>query len=108
MQSENLPLVKPTDDVLSLIAAISQGGLGLAIVGSTDGLGVITDGDIRRALEQYGEQVFAQTAEDLMSLNPANVPPETRVEDALALMEQRQITRLLVINDDQLLGVFKK
>ena len=43
-----------------------------------------------------------------MSLNPANVPPETRVEDALALMEQRQITRLLVINDDQLLGVFKK
>ena len=108
MQTDNLPLVKPTDDVLSLIAAISQGGLGLVIVRNANGLGVITDGDIRRALEQYGEQVFAQTAEDLMSLNPANVPPETRVEDALALMEQRQITRLLVINDDQLLGVFKK
>jgi arabinose-5-phosphate isomerase len=82
--------------------------LGLVIVRNANGLGVITDGDIRRALEQYGEQVFAQTAEDLMSLNPANVPPETRVEDALALMEQRQITRLLVINDDKLLGVFKK
>ena len=108
MQTDNLPLVKPADDVLSLIAAISQGGLGLVIVRNANGLGVITDGDIRRALEQYGEQVFAQTAEDLMSLNPANVPPETRVEDALALMEQRQITRLLVINDDQLLGVFKK
>ena len=78
------------------------------IVRNANDLGVITDGDIRRALEQYGDQVFAQTAQDLMSLNPANVPPETRVEDALALMEQRQITRLLVINDDQLLGVFKK
>ncbi|MCP4790867.1 MAG: CBS domain-containing protein, partial [Gammaproteobacteria bacterium] len=83
-------------------------GLGIAIVQVEAGLGVVTDGDIRRALEQHGQQVFVQTAENLVSLNPASVPPETRVEDALALMEQRQITRLLVITDGELLGVFKK
>ena len=108
MQTNNLPLVDAGEDVLSLINAMSQGGLGIAIVQVEAGLGVVTDGDIRRALEQHGQQVFVQTAENLVSLNPASVPPETRVEDALALMEQRQITRLLVITDGELLGVFKK
>ena len=108
MQTANLPLVAASDDVLTVINAMSQGGLGLAIVNSCDGMGVITDGDIRRALEQHGQQVFGHSAQDLMSLNPATVPPDTRVEDALALMEQRQITRLLVVADGELVGVFKK
>ena len=108
MQTEGLPLIDASADVLSLIDAMSKGALGMAIVQSTDGLGVVTDGDIRRALEQHGQQVFSQTAADLMSLNPSSVPPETRVEDALALMEQRQITRLLVLSEGELVGVFKK
>ena len=108
MQTHNLPLVAASNDVLSVINAISQGGLGLAIVNSAEGMGVITDGDIRRALEQHGQQVFGHSAQDLMSLNPASVPPDTRVEDALALMEQRQITRLVVVADGELVGVFKK
>ena len=108
MQTTNLPLVAASDDVLTLINAMSQGGLGLAIVSSAEGKGVVTDGDIRRALEQHGQQVFSHSAQDLMSLNPATVPTDTRVEDALALMEQRQITRLLVVADGELVGVFKK
>lgn len=108
MQTHNLPLVAASNDVLSVINAMSQGGLGLAIVNSAEGMGVITDGDIRRALEQHGQQVFGHSAQDLMSLNPASVPPDTRVEDALALMEQRQITRLVVVADGELVGVFKK
>ena len=108
MQTDKLPLVAASNDVLSVINAMSQGGLGLAIVNSTEGMGVITDGDIRRALEQHGQQVFGHSAQDLMSLNPATVPPDTRVEDALALMEQRQITRLVVVADGELVGVFKK
>ena len=108
MQTDNLPLVAASDDVLTVINAMSQGGLGLAIVSSTEGMGVVTDGDIRRALEQHGQQVFGHSAQDLMSLSPATVPPDTRVEDALALMEQRQITRLLVVADGELVGVFKK
>ncbi len=108
MQTQGLPLIDANADVLSLIDGMSKGGLGMAIVQSIQGLGVVTDGDIRRALEQHGEQVFSQTAADLMSLNPASVPPETRVEDALALMEQKQITRLLVLAEGELVGVFKK
>lgn len=108
MQTEGLPVINASADVLSLIDAMSKGALGMAIVQSAQGLGVVTDGDIRRALEQHGQQVFSQTAADLMSLDPASVPPETRVEDALALMEQRQITRLLVLSEGELVGVFKK
>lgn len=108
MQTEGLPVIDAAADVLSLIGAMSKGGLGMAIVSSAQGLGVVTDGDIRRALEQHGQQVFNQTAADLMSLNPASVPPETRVEDALALMEQHQITRLMVIENGRLVGVFRK
>lgn len=108
MLTEGLPVTDAAADVLSLIDAMSKGGLGMAIVPTAQGLGVVTDGDIRRALEQHGQQVFSKTAADLMSLNPAYVPPETRVEDALALMEQRQITRLMVIEDGSLVGVFRK
>ncbi|MDP6968320.1 MAG: KpsF/GutQ family sugar-phosphate isomerase [Gammaproteobacteria bacterium] len=108
MQTSNLPLTEPHEDVLSLINRMSRGGLGLAIVSTEQGMGVITDGDIRRALEQYGEKVFSHRAQELMTLHPTSVPPDTRVEDALALMEQRQITRLLVVSDGQLVGVFKK
>ena len=108
MQTQALPVIDANADVLHLIDGMSKGGLGMAIVPSPQGLGIVTDGDIRRALEQHGQQVFSQTAADLMSLNPASVPPETRVEDALALMEQRQITRLLVLSEGELVGVFKK
>ena len=108
MQTSNLPVTEPHEDVLSLIHRMSQGGLGLVVVKGEQGMGVITDGDVRRALEQYGEQVFSRCAQDLMSLNPTCVPTDTRVEDALALMEQRQITRLLVVSDGALVGVFKK
>ncbi|MDP6189276.1 MAG: KpsF/GutQ family sugar-phosphate isomerase [Gammaproteobacteria bacterium] len=108
MQTSNLPVTEPHEDVLSLIHRMSQGGLGLVVVKGEQGMGVITDGDVRRALEQYGEQVFSRCAQDLMSLNPTCVPTDTRVEDALALMEQRQINRLLVVSDGALVGVFKK
>ena len=113
MQTDNLPLVHSTADVLSLINVMSQGGLGLAIVNGGYGqggtaMGIVTDGDIRRALEQHGQHVFGHTAQDLMSLSPTIVQPDTRVEDALALMEQKQITRLLVVADGELVGVFKK
>ncbi len=108
MQTDDLPLLNSDDDVLTVISTMSQGGLGLAIVNATNSVGVITDGDIRRAMEQYGKQVFVHTAQDLMSLNPAMVPPQTRVEDALALMEEKQVTRLLVVSESVLIGVFKK
>lgn len=108
MVTSDMPMVAPTARVLEVLGAMTRGSLGLAIVTLAQGWGLVTDGDIRRAVEKYGSEVFEQTAGSLMTSNPAMVPVGTRVEDALALMDQQQITSLLVFEQERLVGVFKK
>jgi arabinose-5-phosphate isomerase len=70
--------------------------------------GVVTDGDIRRAIETYGEALFSMRAEEIMSRQPMTVEVGTRMEDALSLMESRKITSLLVTDGISIVGVVKK
>ncbi|MNZ36693.1 Arabinose 5-phosphate isomerase KdsD [compost metagenome] len=108
MVKTSLPLVREDAQVLDVIHAMTRGSLGLAIVEHAEGWGLVTDGDIRRAIERYSEAVFGKRAGELMSRDPAMVPVGTRVEDALLLMDKRQITSLLVFEGEQIVGVFKK
>ena len=108
MTSSNLPMVDRTSGIMDVIQAITHSNLGLALVGTEAGLGIITDGDLRRAIEEHGKAVFDLHARDLMTLNPVKVNVGTRVEDALSLMERRKITALLVFEGDSLAGIFKK
>ncbi len=108
MVSSNLPLVTEQAQVLDVIRAMSEGRLGLAIVRRAPGWGIITDGDVRRAIEHHGTAVFELQAADFMSCDPARVALGTRVEDALMLMENRRITSLLVCDGEEVVGVFKK
>ncbi len=108
MVKVSLPLVRENAQVLDVIHAMTRGSLGLAIVELASGWGVVTDGDIRRAIERHGADVFDKCAADFMSINPAMVPVGTRVEDALMLMDNRRITSLLIFEDKKVVGVFKK
>lgn len=108
MTASNLPMVGDTSGVMEVIQAITRSNLGLALVNTDSGLGIITDGDLRRAVEQHGKALFDLHARDLMTLDPLQVSVGTRVEDALALMERHQITALLVYEGDTLAGIFKK
>ncbi|WP_017446080.1 KpsF/GutQ family sugar-phosphate isomerase [Gayadomonas joobiniege] len=109
MVTDDLPVISPETELLEVLHAMSKGRLGIAIVAVADGeYGIITDGDVRRAVEQYGQQSFAVRAEQMMSLNPRSVSIGTRVEDALNRMQEKQITTLLVFNGKKLAGVFKK
>lgn len=108
MVKANLPLIREDAQVLDVIHAMSSSSLGLAIVAHAEGWGLVTDGDIRRAIERYSEAVFGKRAGELMSRDPAMVPVGTRVEDALLLMDKRQITSLLVFEGEQIVGVLKK
>ncbi|MNP44932.1 Arabinose 5-phosphate isomerase KpsF [compost metagenome] len=108
MTTSNLPLVNKDANVLDVIHTMSYGSLGLAIVELADDWGLITDGDIRRAIERYNTAVFVKTASELMTHNPTRVPIGTRVEDALQLMERLNITSLLVFEGQRVVGVFKK
>lgn len=108
MVKDNLPLVSAQAKVLDVIHAMSLGSLGLAIVEHQGGWGIVTDGDIRRAIERYNNTIFDKCAAELMSCNPLMVPIGTRVEDALILMDKHRITSLLVFENKRVLGIFKK
>lgn len=108
MVSENLPLVAEDAQIMEVLHVITQSSLGLAIVKNRSTQAIITDGDIRRAIERFGKEVFDQCAFDLMTDNAASVAVGTRVEDALALMDRRKISSLLVLEKESVVGVFKK
>ena len=91
-----------------VITTMSKSGLGLAIVMANDVAHVITDGDLRRAIERYQAELFSKCANDLMVANPVTVKVGTRVEDALQLMDTKGINSVLVSDGQNVVGVFKK
>ena len=108
MKSSNLPFVQEDASVLDVIREMTKASLGLAIVNTIKGVGVVTDGDIRRAVEAHGQDIFGKKAVDLMTHSPQRICIGTRIEDALAIMEASKITSLLVCEGDMVVGVFKK
>jgi arabinose-5-phosphate isomerase len=107
MVIDNLPFVDRDAGILDLIETISQGSLGICIVNGKE-IGIVTDGDIRRALGTYGDSIFSISASNIMTQNPCFVEIGTRMEDALALMDSRQITTLLIKENGCVVGVLKK
>lgn len=101
MITENLPFVAPNMPMSSVILAMTEGRLGIALVGTPEKLdGIITDGDLRRAI---GDQIdFQQTqAESLMSPSPLTVRPDTKMTEAEAKMQEARVQCLIVVDDNQ-------
>jgi len=71
-----------------------------AVVESGRLLGVISDGDLRRAMER-GEELHRLTASEIMTGNPKTIGPEELAAAALQKMERHSITALLVCDDDR-------
>ena len=106
MKKENLPIVNKKSSIKEIINTISKARLGLAIVqaqGQT--VGIITDGDIRRAMEEFEDSFFTLKAEELMSQSPKTIEKEAKLIDAQNLMNESKVNSLLVTNKRQLLGV---
>jgi arabinose-5-phosphate isomerase len=91
---------------------MSRYPLGAACVADSAGrlIGLITDGDLRRALEDH-DDIRGLSAADVMTANPVTVGPQSRLLDALRLMEDRpsQISVLPVIDpsNGQCLGLLR-
>ena len=94
----------------AVILAMNRCPLGAACVRGDNGelLGLITDGDLRRALET-SDDIRAVKAEDLMSAHPVTVGPEATLQEALRLMEDRpsQISVLPVVEDHRCVGLVR-
>ena len=100
--------ISDTTGFQQILAAVTSSKLGIALVSLQVGIGLITDGDLRRAVETYGPEVFHVSAQSLATRNPISIVPTARVEDALALMDREGIACLLVTDGEAVVGVMKK
>lgn len=108
MYRENLPTVSADINIKHTIHAITKGGLGLAVVLHESGSieGIVTDGDIRRAMELKEEEFFSLKAGDLMTTSPKTILPDAKITEAEKVMNQHNILALLVAESNNiLLGV---
>jgi arabinose-5-phosphate isomerase len=102
-----VPQVKPETTMSDVIYEMSRKGLGMTTVVEGEKLvGLISDGDLRRLLEQHGKKVFDLAAAECMTSSPRTVGPDVFAIAALDVMEQKKITSLPVVDAaGHLLGV---
>jgi arabinose-5-phosphate isomerase len=103
--NHELPIVKENSTVKEAIMEISSKRLGAtAVLKENEELaGIITDGDVRRMLNQY-DNFAGLTAKDIMTISPKAVSPEAYAVEALQIMQEKNITQLVVVQDNKPLG----
>jgi arabinose-5-phosphate isomerase len=99
---EALPQVAPQTKMPDVIYEMSRKKLGVtAVVEGKRLVGIISDGDLRRLLEKRGKDVMDLTAAECMTKNPRTIAAGEFAATALALMEEKKITSLMVVDGDQ-------
>lgn len=99
------PAVSPDTSIKKAIFEISEKRLGVtAVIEDNKIIGIITDGDIRRMLNDV-DTIADLTARDIMSKNPKLVSSETMAVDALNILEDFSITQLIVADNGEYKGV---
>lgn len=104
MHTNNLPVISKEEKVSEVIIEISKARLGIAVVmDDSKILGVITDGDVRRAMQTNQNIFFSLKAEDIMSKSPKIIHETAKLSEAEALFLKYGIHTLLVVGDDNTL-----
>lgn len=107
MRSDNLPVIPKEMHLGEAIIHVSKGKLGLGVsLENEKVVGLITDGDIRRAMEKWQAQFFNKTVSDIMTTSPKTVSPNTKITEIQTIMHKYKIHTVLVVDsDNHLLGV---
>lgn len=100
MVSTNLPIVTLGQKISDTIIEISKTKQGIAVA-IADGkiAGVVTDGDVRRAMHDKQDRFFDLTVEEVMSRNPKTIKETAKLSEAEKLMRQYNIHSLVVVNE---------
>jgi len=105
MKKDSLPIIAPNESIKKVINILSSGKCGLAVVVNDNTIiGVISDGDIRRAMESNEINFFKLIALDIMTKEPHTVLETTKLKIAGDLMFSKKINSLIVKNDKGLLA----
>lgn len=108
MITDELPIVLSDDSLLDVINTISSGRLGIALVDIDNCVdAIVTDGDLRRAMEKHGKNVFDLKAIDIASISPLSTTPDVSYQVAFELMHEKGISSLVVKKDKNIVGVLK-
>ena len=101
MRSHDLPFVGLETVMSEVVAVMTEGRLGLALVGAADDLrGIITDGDLRRTLVE-GHDLSSLTAEQVMNSTPQTISADASYGQAEEMMFDAKIQALVVLSDDR-------
>ncbi|HET9399340.1 MAG TPA: KpsF/GutQ family sugar-phosphate isomerase [Candidatus Acidoferrales bacterium] len=97
-----LPRVSPDAKMPDVIYEMSKKGLGMTTVLDGDGRlhGIVTDGDLRRLMQKRGGETLGLSAAESMTRSPVTIAASELASTALALMEQRKITGIVVLDSD--------
>ena len=104
VMTPEFPVIAPEDRLASVVSKISSGRLGVGVVKFDGHYGIITDGDLRRGLEDavdYGSLL----ASDLCTHDPVFISPDAKLIDAKNMMNEKLISTLLVGSFEELSGV---
>ncbi|NQY10089.1 MAG: KpsF/GutQ family sugar-phosphate isomerase [Flavobacteriales bacterium] len=104
-KENEVPVVGSTADLKSVIMEISSKRLGAtAVVENNELMGIITDGDLRRMLQNsgYDEKLVAQ---DIMHAQPKKIEAERLATEGLKMMEENNISQLVVVEGEKYLGI---
>jgi arabinose-5-phosphate isomerase len=101
-QGDSLPVVKLQTSMRDVIYEMSRKGLGMTTVVDAGGrlAGIITDGDLRRKMGAVPD-ILSLTAKDVMTEEPIAIRETTLAVEALAILEQRKITSIIVTDGDR-------
>lgn len=110
LMTKELPVISPNSNLREVISVMSKGMLGLALcIQNKELKGIITDGDLRRALEKSCDSEFFQLkAEAIMTKNPKSVNSSQSVLEAEELMNHYKISALAVLENGLAVGVIAK
>jgi arabinose-5-phosphate isomerase len=99
---ESAPTVRPSSRMPDVFHEMSSKRLGMTCVvdGENRLLGIITDGDLRRAMSR-SPNVLGMTADDVMTRRPITIRRDLLAVEALKIMETHKITSVVVVNEDE-------
>lgn len=107
MYTENLPIIQEDMKLIDAIIFISNGKLGLGVILDNNcPIGIITDGDIRRAVEGSKSNFFNLTVRDAMTKSPKTINPDAKLMQIQTMFQKNKIHSLLVTDkNNNLLGI---
>ena len=109
MRRNDLPIIDENCSATEMIQRMSQGGLGLIVIcRGAEILGIVTDGDVRRAMESRQAEFFNIKPMDIATAHPKRIRPEEKLIEAEKLMTQHKVNSLLVVDEaEHLVGVIQ-